>query len=191
MAFCTTTGLNQILFFPWNVLLKNILSGSCFNYHHHHWMALRQLFPPAHTARPVDLSFFFSTNHKWFWGRIKIPVGVYHLKPVQDLLYVDVCVSKKDKDKDKDTRKEMGEYIGFFCCFFSCDKHVWLSVRACFHQCLVKCIWSSHTPPTPVPDSLLFIPCPCPSCCITYAEGFWCVCTCVRACVCVCVGLQE
>lgn len=117
MAFCTTTGLIQILFFPWNVLLKNILSGSCFNYHHHHWMALRQLFPPAHTARPVDLSFFFSTNHKWFWGRIKIPVGVYHLKPVQDLLYVDVCVSKKDKDKDKDTRKEMGEYIGFFCCF--------------------------------------------------------------------------
>lgn len=64
-------------------------------------------------------------------------------------------------------------------------------VSMCFHQSLVKCIWSSHTPPTPLPDSLLFTPCSCPRCCIAYAEGFRCVFdVCVRsmcsACVCAC-----
>ena len=195
MTLCTTTGLIRNTFVIHEMdCLKIYCSGSCFNYHHHHWMAVRQLFPPTHAARPVDLSFFVPPNHKWFWGRIKIPVGVYHLKPVQDLLYVDVCVSKKEKGEG--TRKEMGEYIVFLCvvvAFFHVT-NLWLSVRACFHQCLVKCIWSSHTPPTPVPDSLLFIPCPCPSCCITYAEGFRCVCTCVRererVCVSVCVCMR-
>lgn len=66
-------------------------------------------------------------------------------------------------------------------------------VSMCFHQSLVKCIWSSHTPPTPLPDSLLFTPCSCPRCCIAYAEGFRCVFdVCVRSmCSGLCVCVQE
>ena len=175
-------------FYTWNVLLKNILSGSCFNYHHHHWMALRQLFPPAHAARPVDLSFFFSPNHKWFWKRIKIPVGVYHLKPVQDFLYVDVCVSKKDKDKD--TRKEMGEYIGFFLLFFfmwqtcviKCTS-VFLSVPGEMHMVFPHTAYACARLP-----AVYTLPLPLM---LHHIRWRLLVCLHMCVCVCVCVGLSK
>lgn len=103
---------------------------------------------------------------------------------------VSVCLSKKEKAR----KNKRWVNILFFGCFFLSYVTI-LCVIKCmsihFHQCLVKCLWSSHAPPTTVPDSLLFIPCPCPSCCITCAEGFRCVCTSVRAYVCkrVCAGI--
>lgn len=137
--------------------------------------------------RPVDwsFSFFFITKEEEEL-RFQLVCAIWNLYRI---CCMGVCESVSEEDKDKARKKEMGEYIGCFVlslCGLYCVCVI-KRTSVCFHQRLVKCIWSSHTPPTPVPDSLLFIPCPCPWCCITYAEGFRCVCTCVRACVCVCV----
>lgn len=63
---------------------------------------LTNRFVITRTTRWHCASFFSSDQlsqlfyfHVWFWGRIKIPVGVHHLKPVEDL----PCVNNKDKDR--------------------------------------------------------------------------------------------
>ncbi len=139
--------------------------------------------------------FFFKSR---FWRRIKIPVGVYHLKPVQDLqcvcvcicVCVCVCVCVRQRKTKTERVRWVHKLFNFLYVTMLC---VIKCTSVCFRRCLVKCIWSSHTPPTPVPDSLLFIPCLCPCCSITYTEVLRCVCTCVRAGECnrVCVYVRA
>lgn len=86
----------------------------------------------------------------------------------------------------------------FYFCFPSRRRVTIKCMGVLSHRRLLKCIWSSHSPPTTVPDSLLFQPMPLPSAgCVTGAGGFAaylpvCVCACLGlACVCAHVCLRE